>query len=405
MNICFVTESFYPEIDGGAVHSRLLAERFREAGKDVLIITRRPNVSYAREELVSGIRVKRVGLDDRYGMLGRYLGVFTILPPLIRYRNQYDVVLVAAPRILGAPVLVLMKLLGKKCVMKPDSCGEMDGSYALDQTAAGGLKHMIARAYFGIRNQFLKRADAYVAISKVLVDEMLQMGISEELIHKIPNGVDTDRFRPLGGEEKALQRARLGLPEKAIVYSYCGRLTREKGLHSLLRAWKCLCDREANIHLLLVGTGKGMSLDCESDLKSYVSENRLDDFVTFSGGVDDVSKYIGCTDVFVLPSLTEALGIALIESQLTGLPAVATRVGGIPDVVDDGVNGVLVEPNDDRELLEAMAQLVSDGEKRITMGRQARVAAVERFSISSVTSKYLSLLESVSCKNAVKQRA
>jgi mannosyltransferase len=130
----------------------------------------------------------------------------------------------------------------------------------------------------------------------------------------------------------------------------------------------------------------GMSLDCESELRAFVLANKLDNCVTFTGVVEDVSIYIGCTDVFVLPYLTEALGIALIEAQLTGLPAIVRRVGGIHDVVD-GATGRLVKPQDDADLLNAMEQFVADEEKRQKMGFWARNIAVERFAISSVTKK------------------
>ena len=403
MKICFVTESFYPEIDGGAVHSRLLAEKFHDAGYEVLIITRRPKLSYPRNEKVSGCPVLRVGLDDRYGMMGRYLGMLTILPPLISHRKQYDVVLIAAPRILGAPVVVLMKLLGKKCVIKPDSCGEMDGSYALQQLAPGSLKSVLAKTYFWIRNMILKRADAYVAISSVVSKEIRNMGIDSRRVVKIPNGVDINKFTPLEQIEKHSLRVKRNLPEEAITFAYCGRLTHEKGLSSLLRVWKEVASRFENVHLLLIGSGDGMSLSCETQLKDFVSENGLEKQVTFTGPVEDVAAYLSCADIFVLPSLTEALGIALIEAQLCGIPAIATRVGGIPDVVTHEVNGLLIAPENDAELLDAAMELVNDSVKRIEQGVAARKLAVERFSISRVTQSYLSLLNAVEQSTVISQ--
>ena len=403
MKICFVTESFYPEINGGSVHSRLLAEKFRDAGHDVLIVTRRPGDSYLRSEIISGCQVLRAGLDNRYGMIGRYLGMVTILPPLIIHRRQYDIVLIAAPRILGAPVVALMKLLGKKCVVKPDSCGEMDGSYALNQVAPRSLIHVLATTYFWIRNMVLKRADAYIAISEVVSDEICNMGIDNRRVIKIPNGVDVDKFSPLENTDKRLLRVKQGLPEEAIIFAYCGRLTREKGLRSLIRVWKKVTDRFENTHLLLVGSGKGLSLDCEGELKEFIMENGLEKHVTFTGPVEDVASYVSCADIFVLPSITEALGIALIESQLCGIPAIATKVGGIPDVVTHDVNGLLVSPDNDDDLLNASLELISNKAKRIRLGLAARKLGVERFSISRVTQSYLSLLDAVEQSTEISQ--
>jgi glycosyltransferase involved in cell wall biosynthesis len=397
MKICFVTESFYPEIDGGAVHSRLLAEKFHDAGHDVLIVTRRPRPSYPRNEVVSGCPVIRAGLDDRYGMVGRYLGMLSVLPPLIAHRRQYNIALISAPRILGAPVVVLMKLLGKKCIIKPDSCGEMDGTYALNQIAPGSLVFALAIVYFRLRNFFLKRADAYIAISSIVSDEICNMGIESRLIKIIPNGVDINKFMPHENNEKRSLRVKHGLQEKAIIFAYCGRLTREKGLISLLRVWKTVTDNFDNTHLLLIGSGENMSLDCEDQLRDFVKENGLDKFVTFTGPVEDVSSYLGCADIFVLPSLTEALGIALIEAQLCGIPAIATRVGGIPDIITHNVNGLLVAPDNDNELSNAAVELISNSAKRVKLGLAARKSGVERFSITRVTESYLSLLNAVVC--------
>ena len=403
MKICFVTESFYPEIDGGAVHSRLLAERIHEVGHEVLIVTRRPKLSYPHSETISGCPVLRVGLDNRYGMIGRYLGVLTILPPLINSRRQYDIVLVSAPRILGAPVVILMKLLGKKCVIKPDSCGEMDGSYALQQLAPRSLTRFLATTYFWIRNLFLKRADAFIAISSVVSEELSNMGIDARRLVKIPNGVDVNKFTPLEHAEKQSLRTAYSLPEKAITLAYCGRLTHEKGLASLLRVWKKVTAEFEDIHLLLIGSGSGMTLNCEEEIRNFVRENGLQESVTFTGPVDDVSCYLGCADIFVLPSLTEALGIALIEAQLCGIPAIATRVGGIPDVINHGVNGLLVPPDSDEELKNAVIELIKDSAKRVEYGLAARKLAVDRFSISKVTQNYLSVLDAVQQSTLTRQ--
>ena len=395
MNICFVIESFYPEINGGAVHTRLLAEKFHEAGNKVMVVTQRRLAKYPRREIVSGFPVIRVGPTIRFGMLGRYLCMLTILLPLMANRRGYDVALVAAPRILGAPVIVLMKLLGKKCVIKPDSCGEMDGSYALQQLSSGSMASILAGTYFRIRNFFLKRADAYIAISSVIFRELHGMGIASDRIATIPNGVDSDRFAPPDAATKLLIRKRLGLPDEAIIFAYCGRLTREKGLGSLIRVWKQLRDRYRDIHLLLIGSGKGLSLDCEDELRSFVSRENLDSSVCFTGAVEDVRDYLKSADIFVLPSRTEALGVALIEALLIGIPAIATRVDGIPDVITQNVNGLLVKPDNDAELLDAASTLIDNQANRDRLTSAARKSAIVRFSITQVVQKYLDLLNAV----------
>jgi len=397
MKICYVTESFYPEINGCAVQARLLSEKFADLGHNILIVTRRPSASFARNEIVSKCPVIRVGPGNHYGMLGRYLGMFTILMPLFIHRRKYEIVLISAPRILGATVVLFMKLLGKKCVVKPDSLGEMDGSYALKQLRQKSFLYFIANSYFRVRNLGLKRADAYIAISTPNYDEICGIGIDSKLVFRIPNCVDEDRFIPLNMSQRRTLRARQGLSEDAVIFAYTGRLTREKGLVSLLHAWKKITEKFENVHLLLIGTGKGLTLDCEGELIEFIQTNAMGKYVTFTGAVEDVTSYLCCADVFVLPSITEALSIALLEAQLCGIPAIATQVGGTPDVIIHDKNGLLVRPNNDDDLFNAAVELISNNEKRVRLGVSARKLGVEKFSANGVTKSYISLFEKLNC--------
>ena len=396
MNICYVAESYYPQLDGGAIHSRMLAEQLHSAGNRVRVITRYSKPSYARNEIVGGLQVVRVGLIDRYGVLARYLGMFSVMLALVRNRNECNIILVAAPRILGFPVVLVAKLLGKKCILKPDSIGEMDGSYAYMHSKPGWVLYQVARTYFWLRNRILRRADSFIAISGVISEEIRGLGIDEERIFKIPNGVDIVKFAPLTAKEKPDIRNRFGLPVTATVFVYCGRLTKEKGLLSLLRAWKQLTDRFDRLYLLLVGSGDGMTLNCEEELRSFVEKNCLGKSVTFTGAVDDVRDYLHCSDVFILPSITEAFGVALIEAQACGIPAIGTRVGGIPEVIVDRVNGILVAPDNVSELLAAATEMITDRYMREEYGLAARKLTVDRFSLAQVAEKYLDVMNAVS---------
>ena len=395
MNICYVAESYYPELDGGAIHSRMLAEQLHSGGNCVRVITRHNRPSYPRSEIVGGIQVVRMGLTDHYGIAARYLGMFSIIPPLVRNRNEYDIILVAAPRILGAPVVLLAKILGKKCILKPDSTGEIDGSYAYMHSKPGWILYHIARTYFWMRNLILRHADAFIAISGVIAEEISGLGVDGGRIYKIPNGVDIGRFTPVTGEQKTVIRDRLGLPVNATVFVYCGRLSQEKGLLSLLCAWKQLSNRFDSLYLLLVGSGDGMTLSCEKELKSFVKKNHLEKNVTFVGAVDDVRSYLHCSDAFILPSTRESFGVALIEAHACGIPAIGTRVGGIPEVIVDRVNGILVEPDNVTGLLDAATEMIKNRDMRKGYGEAARKLAVGRFSLTRVAEKYLDVMNAV----------
>lgn len=395
ISICIVTESFYPNLDGGAVYARLLAEQFSAKCGGVYVVTRRDFPEYPPSETLAGIPVIRVGPDNRLGILGRYTAMISVCIPLIKNRRNYDLVLVSNLRILGAPVIVLAKLLGKKCIVRTDSCGELSGHYAVSGMPKYSLKRLLITTYLRTRNFIISGADAFVAISNDIVGEFRAAKIPAKRINLIPNGVDTELFRPAKEAERNHLRLQFGLPVDALIFAYSGRLTREKGLSSLIRVWKMLTADFSNIHLLLIGSGCNMSLSCENELHSFVKQHHLEDSVTFTGRVDNVPEYLQCADVFIFPSQTEALGLALIEAQSCGLPAIGSNVGGIPDVIEHDISGKLVESGDDKQLYDAAMSLLSDSGMRSQMGNAGRQIVLDNFSLEHITESYLKLFNQV----------
>lgn len=113
--------------------------------------------------------------------------------------------------------------------------------------------------------------------------------------------------------------------------------------------------------------------------------------MTFTGRVDDVAPWLRASDLFVFPSEFEALGLSLIEAAACGLPAVGARTGGIVDVIEDGVSGLLFTPGDTAGLAAAVRALVADPRRRDEMGRRARQIARDRFDVEDSVSRYAAL--------------
>ena len=392
--VCIVGESFFPNLDGGAVFARSLAERLQRAGYEVCVITWRDLASYPRHETIAGVPITRVAPTRRWGMLGRYFSMLTVAAELLRRRRQYDIVLVSNLRILGLPGLMVARSLGRPCILRADSSGELSGEYVSNLHGHSLVKEMLGTVYFGLRNRFLRRADVFVSITTAIHAEFIRVGVPPERIRLISNGIDTDVFTPISDDQKAALRTRLGLPARETIVAYSGRLTREKGLQMLVRAWKAVHREHPGTHLLLIGSGKGMPLSCEDELRSFVLENGLAASVTFTGSVERVYEYLQCADVFVLPSRTEALPLALIEAMACELPAIATNVGGIPDVISDGVNGVMIGRDRQDELVEAVGRLVDSTRLRHRLGERGRETVVSKFSLDKVTVQYTDLLDS-----------
>ena len=196
--------------------------------------------------------------------------------------------------------------------------------------------------------------------------------IPAERIRLLPHGVDVERFRPASPDERRALRARLGLPE-GVLAVYSGRLLRGKGLETLVDAMALAALPRERCGSSLLGLGRGPARRRagapaagerarprgERDLRRAASTN--------------VADYLRACDMFVFPSLFEALGIALVEAAACGLPAVASRTGGIVDVIEDGRSGALVPPGRPRtRSAAALAALAADPERRAAMGREAR---------------------------------
>lgn len=204
------------------------------------------------------------------------------------------------------------------------------------------------------------------------------------------NGVVTKRFENLPSKEEI--RRILGLSQEYIIITTVARLVPQKGHVFLLEAAREIVSKFKNVRFLLVGDG-----GLRAQLECRVSSLGLAEYVFFLGQRTDVPQILAASDIFVLPSLWEGLGLVLVEAGLAGLPVVATRVDGIVEVVEDGRSGFLVPPGDSRALAEALQALLGDAVLRERMGKEGRTIALQRFTMERIASQvaglYRELLE------------
>ncbi len=182
----------------------------------------------------------------------------------------------------------------------------------------------------------------------------------------IHSGVDLHRFSK-GEKQLTRKRKELGIPPHSLVIGYVGWLIPIKGVTYLVSAMADVAEKYPKSLLVLVGKGDDKGEE-EIKLKEQVERAGLEDKVRFLGWRPDVDEIMGCFDIFVLPSLNEGMGRVLVEAMAAGLPIVASRVGGIPDLVKDGKNGHLVPPADGSALAKAISDLFADKENRKRMG-------------------------------------
>jgi glycosyltransferase involved in cell wall biosynthesis len=224
------------------------------------------------------------------------------------------------------------------------------------------------RGSVGSRLLYALPIDAIAAISGGVRDALLQSGVPAARIEVIPSGIDLAPFdAPF---DRAAARSALGLAPDDVLAIQVAALAPHKSQTTLLRAAALLRGRAPRLRVWIAGEGALRA--------ALVAEHKaleLDDRVRFLGFRDDVVTLLRASDVFVLSSYLEGMGTSILDAMAAGLPVVATRVGGIPEVVTDGETGLLVPPRDPAALAEALARLADDAALRASWGARGRQAA------------------------------
>jgi len=214
-------------------------------------------------------------------------------------------------------------------------------------------------------------ADAYIPIARTFERDLVELGIPESKIRRLPNGVDVKKFHP--SKEKI---------DNLLLF--VGRISTVKGLHILLKSLRYLIKP---VHLVIIGPP---DYGFEEILRLINKENeRGVHEVTYLGilETEDVIKWYQRASIFVHPSLFEVFPVTNLEALSCGTPVVATNVAGIPEIVRDRQHGILVPPNNPARLAEAIQYLLENEDIRIKFGREGRKWVVKNFSLEAVTEK------------------
>lgn len=246
------------------------------------------------------------------------------------------------------------------------------------------------RVYAAVDAFVLRRFDHIVAVSRPIADEMAQCRLDPSRITVIPNGIRLDSLVARNDAGRRELLAELRVPESAVVVTVVASLTPEKGHAVLLDALSILGTVERRLVVLFVGDGP-----CRTDLEKRASALAERADVRLLGTRSDVTRILGGSDVFVLPSYAEGLPMALLEAMGSGLAVVGTTVGEVPRVVDDGRSGRLVPPGDPRGLAAALETLVRDDTMRRELGRAARDVVRTSFSSEAMAASYAKVYDSV----------
>ena len=246
----------------------------------------------------------------------------------------------------------------------------------------------VLRGYFGpVRSTFFRllehwlarRTTALVAVSPEVRDDLVALGIAPaEKFAVVRLGIELgDRVGDLDGSGQGLETRRLlGIAPDRFVVGWIGRMTGVKRTDDVLLAVRRLCDRGVDAVLCMVGDGPDREAVERRARELGIVRSSL-----FLGYQEEVAPYYAAFDALILPSANEGTPVSAIEALAGGRPVVATRVGGVPDVVRDGVDGFLVKPGDVDAMAERLAILAADSDLRRRMGEAGSASVRERYAV------------------------
>jgi len=229
-----------------------------------------------------------------------------------------------------------------------------------------------------------------IAISEAVAEQFA--GLSTD-VTVIPNGIPLDKFCP--GPPSPQLRSELGLTADDRVLLMVSRLTPWKGHITLLEAVARLADSWPRLKLVIVGEVAFWEADYEQQLKQRAADLGLTEQVIWTGFRSDVPQLLRLCDIFVLSSVGEPFGRVIIEAMATGRPVVATKSGGVPEVVVDGQTGLLVPPEDAQSLSGAIETLLADGQRAQQMGAEGLTRARQLFSADRVARQVQELYQRI----------
>lgn len=317
--IILIFSAFYTPFLGGAeMFVREITKRLKDKYQ-FIIITSRIQRTLPREEEREGIKVYRVGFGFK---IDKYF--YPVLAPFKSYFVKHDLVQAVLESYAGLALLVYRIFQKKPALLSLQSQKDSIPKFLFKRI------HLVP--------------DKVHAISNVLAQRAKEFGAKN--IEVIPNGVDPEKFKNLN----------TFLKEKHRIISVA-HLKKVKGIEYLIRAMPEISETFPDAKLVLVGEGPE-----REKLRLKSQELKISDRVEFKGTLSSarIPEELMKSEVFVLPSISEGMGIALVEARAAEIPVVATRVGGILDVIEDQKTGILVEPKDSQAIAKAVIKIFSE---------------------------------------------
>jgi len=239
---------------------------------------------------------------------------------------------------------------------------------------------------------------AVIAISKPVAQHLsVDLGVAQNKVHLIANGIDLDRFLVADENQRRSVRREWNIVEAPLIgintplIGVIARLSSVKGIEILIKAMPKLLLEIPTANLMIVGQGPE-----EMNLRKLTQDLSLTAHVIFKNTINQTQEILPAFDVFVMPSLMEGLGLSVMEAQACGIPVVASRVGGLVDLIEDGKSGLLVASNDPSALAARIIEMLQNPQRSKDMAQQARINIERHFSSGTMLKNTLQIYEQYS---------
>jgi glycosyltransferase involved in cell wall biosynthesis len=370
LRICYLVAYFHPFESGAERQALAQGSELVRLGHAVHVVTHAmPGVP--AEEDVRGIRVHRRVRSSKRGPLFSLSFVASALRALVRLRRESGFDLIHTHQALWEGVAAGAARSGPlrdvPTVVQPASSGYYGEAEELARTGGAWLLRRL-----------ILRNDAFVAISADIERQWRALGVPPDRMFQIPSGVDARHYIPGPLPSDA------GLPPRPRVV-FTGRLHPQKNLDVLIDAWPAVVGA-TSAHLVLVGQGPE-----RERLEQKAKRLGVAASVQFRGAVADPADLLREADVFVLPSVAEGMSNSLLEAMATGLPCVASDIGGNQDLLGPGGTGVLVAGGSPEHWAETLIALLNDPNRRRRLGAAARRRVEEEYALDRVVARYVTL--------------
>lgn len=373
MRIALFTETFLPKVDGIVTRLRHTVEHLQRNGDQVLVIAPDGGITEYQGAEVCGLSSFPLPL---YPELKLALPRPTIGWVLQKFKP--DLIHVVNPAVLGLSGVYYAKTMEIPLIASYHT----HLPQYLPHYGLGALEGLLWELLKGVHNQ----AQLNLCTSTAMVEELRTHGIAR--VDLWQRGVDTEMFQPHLASPKMRQRLSQGHPEAPLLI-YVGRVSAEKEIDKI----KPVLEAIPGARLAIVGNGPHREA-----LEEHFA-GTLTNFVGYLHGIELASAFASA-DAFVFPSSTETLGLVVLEAMAAGCPVVAANAGGIPDIVTDGVNGYLFDPQDPQGAINATKRLLAATEEREFLRQNARTEA-EKWGWSAATCQLQDYYQQVVCRQSI----